>query len=83
MAATILRQDLNQKRTELITKYNTLVLNIEKLDRERTSMNNEALMTKGAIQVIDEQLAKLDEKDEEIMKAGKDTPEDGDIKNGN
>lgn len=79
MAAIILRADLEQKKKELISKYNILIMNIERLEKDKISMNNEALMTKGAIQMIEEQLNKLDKEDEEIAKAGKmEEPEEKD-----
>ncbi len=71
MAASVLRADLERKKSELVAKYNVLVMNIKRLEDDKTSMNNEALMTKGAIKEIEILLSELDKEDEEISKAGK------------
>lgn len=71
MTASVLRADLERKKSELVAKYNVLVMNIKRLEDDKTSMNNEALMTKGAIKEIEILLSELDKEDEEISKAGK------------
>ena len=71
MAAIILRKDLENKKDELVNKYNMLVMSLNRIERDKEITNNEAIRTKGMIDLIDEQIAALDKEDEKIAKVGK------------
>lgn len=62
------KEELENKKQALIAKYTMLIGRIDQLTQEMKSVNNESLMIKGAINLIDEQIAELDKKEEPHIK---------------
>lgn len=62
------KEELENKKQALIAKYTMLIGRMDQLTQEMKSVNNESLMIKGAINLIDEQIAELDKKEEPHIK---------------
>lgn len=62
------KEELENKKQTLIAKYTMLIGRMDQLSQEMKSINNESLMIKGAINLIDEQIADLDKKEEPNIK---------------
>ena len=61
-------EELENKKQTLVAKYTMLIGRIDQLTQEIKSANNESLMIKGAINLIDEQIAELEPKKESHIK---------------
>ena len=61
-------EELENKKQALVAKYTMLIGRIDQLTQEIKSANNESLMIKGAINLIDEQIAELEPKKESHIK---------------
>ena len=62
------KEELENKKQALIAKYTMLIGRMDQLTQEMKSVNNESLMIKGAINLIDEQIAKKNKKEEPHIK---------------
>ena len=54
---TVTTETLQERRDELMSEYRELQQHIQKLDRERTTAEQQALRMGGAIHVLEELLA--------------------------